>query len=405
MMRVGSATATATFQKDGRFVGGGKPSQPATGAGILLGGGLTATSLPTLDVRGKTVLYVADYSKPAQLVNQLLNGLYAKGPRAIIVLSNRDSATFAQRVAAQFADEVGRPAADEPPGAPPVVEVHERVLGPVLAAASINTAQVRASTQPVVRDVPSLSVTTVVRDAAGGRITAPNTVAILEGSDPLLKNEYSVFSAHMDHIGVTRGASGDSINNGADDDASGTAGIIELAEAFSRPGARPKRSIIFLTVSGEEKGLWGSEYFVAHTPVPINQIVADINIDMIGRNWKDTIVVIGKEHSDLGATLNRVNAAHPELRMNAIDDIWPQESFYTRSDHFNFARKGVPVLFFFNGVHQDYHQEGDSPDKIDAEKETRILRLIYHIGQDVANAPQKPKWNPESYQKIVQVAQ
>jgi Zn-dependent M28 family amino/carboxypeptidase len=204
----------------------------------------------------------------------------------------------------------------------------------------------------------------------------------------------------MDHIGITSGLP-DSINNGADDDGSGTTGIIELAEAFSRPGARPRRSLLFITVSGEEKGLWGSRYFTEHPTVPLQQLVTDINIDMIGRNWQDTIVAIGKEHSDLGATLNRVNAAHPELGMTAIDDIWPEERFYFRSDHYNFARKGVPILFFFNGVHPDYHQVTDSPDKINGEKEARILRLIFYLGQEVANAPERPRWNPESYREIV----
>jgi Zn-dependent M28 family amino/carboxypeptidase len=178
-------------------------------------------------------------------------------------------------------------------------------------------------------------------------------------------------------------------------------GVVELAEAFSRSGARPRRSVIFLTVSGEEHGLWGSEWFVNHPPAPLSQIVADINIDMIGRNWKDTIVAIGKEHSDLGSTLNRVNAAHRELKMSAIDDRWPAESFYTRSDHYNFARKGVPILFFFNGVHADYHKVSDSPDKIDAEKESRILKLLFYLGQDVANAKQRPRWVPASYNQIV----
>ena len=193
----------------------------------------------------------------------------------------------------------------------------------------------------------------------------------------------------------------DSINNGADDDASGTTGVVELAEAFSRPGGRPKRSIIFLTVSGEEKGLWGSRYFSEHPVVPMDRIVADINIDMIGRNWRDTIVAIGKEHSSLGATLEAVNREHPELRMTAIDDRWPEERFYFRSDHYNFARKGVPILFFFNGVHPDYHQVTDSPDKIDSEKEARILRLIYYLGRAVGDAPARPTWNPESYRTIV----
>ena len=204
----------------------------------------------------------------------------------------------------------------------------------------------------------------------------------------------------MDHIGVTPGGA-DSVNNGADDDASGTTGVVELAEAFSRAGGRPKRSIIFLTVSGEEKGLWGSRYFSEHPAVPIGRIVADINIDMIGRNWRDTIVAIGKEHSSLGATLDRVNRDHPELNMTAIDDRWPEERFYFRSDHYNFARKGVPILFFFNGVHPDYHRVTDSPDKIDSEKEARILRLIYYLGREVGDAAERPRWNPESYRTIV----
>jgi Peptidase family M28 len=123
---------------------------------------------------------------------------------------------------------------------------------------------------------------------------------------------------------------------------------------------------------------------------------------MIGRNWRDTIVAIGKEHSNLGATLERVDRAHPELDMTAIDDRWPAERFYFRSDHYNFARRGVPILFFFNGVHEDYHEVTDSPDKIDSEKESRILKLLFYLGQDIANAPERPKWNPESYKEIVE---
>jgi len=135
--------------------------------------------------------------------------------------------------------------------------------------------------------------------------------------------------------------------------------------------------------------------------VALNNVVADLNIDMVGRNWRDTIVAIGKEHSDLGATLNRVASEHPELNMKPIDDIWPQENFYFRSDHYNFARKGVPILFFFNGTHEDYHRPGDSPDKIDAEKEARIAQLIFYLGLEVANTAARPKWNPDSYKRIV----
>ena len=233
------------------------------------------------------------------------------------------------------------------------------------------------------------------------RARAPNVVGMVEGSDPALKGQYLVFSAHMDHVGIGHPVAGDSIYNGADDNASGTAAVLALAEAFARAKERPRRSIIFLTVSGEEEGLWGSAYFASHSPVPIDSIVADLNIDMIGRNWRDTIVAIGREHSDLGPTLARIAAAHPELHMATIDDPWPNENFYYRSDHFNFARRGVPALFFFSGTHADYHEPDDEIEKIDFEKETRIVRLLYYFGSEVANAADKPKWQPDSYRRIV----
>ena len=229
--------------------------------------------------------------------------------------------------------------------------------------------------------------------------SAPNSVGILIGTDPVLRDEFIVVSAHMDHVGTNGANVKDSIWNGADDDASGTAGVLALAEAFAT--APPRRSIIFLTVSGEEHGLWGSSWFAKHPPVPIAKIVANFNLDMIGRNWKDSIVVVGLEHSDLGGTLFKIAGAHPELGITPMKDPWPQESFFTRSDHYNFASRGVPALFFFNGVHDDYHQPSDSPDKIDAEKESRVVKLIYFVAAAVANATPRPQWNPESYKKIV----
>jgi Peptidase family M28 len=280
-------------------------------------------------------------------------------------------------------------------GPPIVLAVRVASLQPILARAGVDLATAQGVKPLGVQLHVHAAIRTVERNSA------PNVVGILEGSDPQLKREYIVFSGHMDHLGVGRPVSGDSIYNGADDDASGTAAVVEAAEAFARLTPHPKRSLIFLTVSGEEKGLWGSAYFADHPPVPIASIVADLNTDMVGRNWKDTIVVIGKEHSDLGATLNRVGAAHPELDMRPIDDIWPQENFYFRSDHYNFARQGVPILFFFNGTHSDYHRPSDSVDKIDAEKESRIVRLVFYLGLDVANAADRPKWNPDSYKRIV----
>jgi hypothetical protein len=231
---------------------------------------------------------------------------------------------------------------------------------------------------------------------------APNVVGILEGTDPALRAQYVVFSAHMDHVGMREpDENGDSIWNGADDNASGTAAVMEIAEAMAAREPGPRRSMVFLLVSGEERGLWGSEHFAEHPSVPLDHIVADLNADMVGRNWTDTIVAIGKDQSDLGETLERVNAAHPELDMTAIDDLWPEENFYRRSDHFNFARRGVPILFFFNGTHEDYHGRDDEVEKIEEDKASRIARLIYYLGLEIADADQPPRWDPESYDSIV----
>lgn len=237
-------------------------------------------------------------------------------------------------------------------------------------------------------------------------VEAPNVAAVLTGSDPVLRNEYVVFSAHMDHVGVREpDASGDSIYNGADDDASGTAAVIEIAEAFAALDEPPPRSTVFLLVSGEERGLHGSRAYADEPPEPVasGRMVANLNMDMVGRNWPDTIVAIGKEHSDLGTTLERVNAAHPELGMTAIDDLWPDENFYFRSDHYNFARNGVPVLFFFNGTHEDYHRPSDEVGLIDAEKGARLARLVFYLGLEIASAPEPPEWNPESRRMIVEM--
>jgi Zn-dependent M28 family amino/carboxypeptidase len=356
--------------------------------------------------------WVALWAPPGQGRGGMLTDIVALraaamgGAAGILLVSRRPDAEWQARLARSLRPVVALEGQQEPFQIGPILELRDAAAARALGIDSATF----ASAKRVGRRVESVTLSFQASYQVLSRVTAPNTVGILEGSDPQLKNEYIVYSAHMDHVGTAGPSQGcqargaDSICNGADDDGSGTVSVIETAEAFSQLQPRPKRSIIFLTVSGEEHGLWGSAYFTDHPPVPITSIVADLNTDMVGRNWPDTIVAIGKEHSDLGATLNRVGAAHPELNMKPIDDIWPEESFYTRSDHFNFARKGVPILFFFNGTHPDYHQVSDSPDKIDGEKEARIIKLVFYLGLEIANAAQKPKWNPESYRQIVQQA-
>jgi Zn-dependent M28 family amino/carboxypeptidase len=229
---------------------------------------------------------------------------------------------------------------------------------------------------------------------------APNVIAVLPGSDPRLRNEYVVVSAHMDHVGVGEPVNGDSIYNGADDDASGTTALLEVAQALSMMRDRPKRSIVFVHVSGEEKGLLGSEWFSDHPTLPLAQMVANVNVDMIGRNHPDTVVVIGKDYSTLGRTTDRIGAAHPELRLALADDKWPEERFFFRSDHFNFARKEIPSIFFFSGPHEDYHRPSDHVEKIDVDKAARISRIVFYLVNDIANAAERPRWDPKGLQEV-----
>lgn len=226
-----------------------------------------------------------------------------------------------------------------------------------------------------------------------GVVWTQNVVAIMEGSDPALKDEYVAIGAHYDHVGISTRATGDDkIFNGADDDGSGTVAVLAIAEALAH-GPKPKRSILFVWHAGEEKGLWGSEYVTDHPPVPLNKIIAQLNIDMIGRSKKegdtnprnanltgpDEIYVIGSKmmSTDLGNLSESVNKSFLNLKLNyKYDDPNDPERFFFRSDHYNYARKGIPIIFYFDGVHEDYHQPSDHPDKIDYQKMEKVTRTV-----------------------------
>lgn len=229
----------------------------------------------------------------------------------------------------------------------------------------------------------------------------PNVVAILPGRDPDLRATYVVLSAHMDHVGTgPPDAAGDSIYNGADDDASGTAALVEVAEAFAALPDRPARSVVFLAVSGEERGLLGSRWFSENPPMPISSIVANLNVDMIARNAPDSIVAIGQEYSSLGALVREIATRRRELGLKVIADPWPEQRFFFRSDHFSFARKEIPALFFFAGTHEDYHRPSDEVEKIDGRKASRVARLVFHTALRVAEDPAPPRWTPEGLEEV-----
>jgi hypothetical protein len=238
-----------------------------------------------------------------------------------------------------------------------------------------------------------------------------NVVAILDGKDPALKKEYVALGAHYDHVGSSaatgcRPVGSDTICNGADDDGSGTTALLTMAEAFAK-GPRPRRSILFVWHAGEEKGLWGSEYFTRYPTVPLKQFAAQLNIDMIGRSKKDgdtnpankmltgpeEIYVIGSRmmSTQLADRNEAVNRDYLNLKFNYhYDEPNDPERLFYRSDHYNYAKHGVPIIFYFDGVHEDYHRPTDSPDKIDYEKMQKIARTVFILASELANATARP---------------
>ena len=247
-----------------------------------------------------------------------------------------------------------------------------------------------------------------------------NVVGIIEGSDPRLKGTYVAFGAHYDHVGyaegevtrgdggarragavgrVTPGAEDDRIWNGADDDGSGTVAIMALARAFA-DAPKPKRSLIFVWHTGEERGLWGSRYFADYPAVPMDTIVAQLNIDMIGRNRDDkaseanTVYLVGSDRisTELHMLNRSANAAMVKpLTLNyEFNDPSDLEQLYYRSDHYNYAAKGVPIIFFTTGLHPDYHANTDEVSKIEFDKMTRITQMVYETGARLANLDHAP---------------
>ncbi|MBA2356440.1 MAG: M20/M25/M40 family metallo-hydrolase [Acidobacteria bacterium] len=241
-------------------------------------------------------------------------------------------------------------------------------------------------------------------------VSTANVVAVLEGSDPVLKHEYVALGAHYDHVGTALrpDAAGDRIYNGADDDGSGTVAILAIAEAMARAGTRPRRSLLFVWHTGEEKGLWGSRYFSNYPTVPIDQIVAQLNIDMIGRSrapgdsspanarltGPDSVYVIGSKlmSSELGALVERVNDRYLEIGYDyTYADPGDPNQFFYRSDHYEYARQGIPIVFYFSGVHEDYHGLDDEVEQIDFRKLRRITQTIHATAWTLANVAVRPK--------------
>ncbi|MEW4567621.1 M20/M25/M40 family metallo-hydrolase [Tautonia sp. JC769] len=218
-----------------------------------------------------------------------------------------------------------------------------------------------------------------------------NVIGMFPGRDEELRREVVVYSAHYDHVGVINGE----IHNGADDNGSGTSALLEVAQAIAE-GERPRRSVAFLWVSGEEKGLLGSRWWSEHMTLPNGyEVVANINMDMVSRNDPNRVSITpSPEHPDYSTIIPAAVAA---LELEAMEADFDADQFYARTDSFNFARLGIPIIFFFAGVHDDYHRPGDDFEKADVGKAVRISRAAYRLGWAIAEADDRPqKIRPET---------
>jgi Zn-dependent M28 family amino/carboxypeptidase len=288
----------------------------------------------------------------------------------------------------------------------PVATVTREVANQFLVQAGKTVESVQqgidAASHPASFEIPGVTVT-MTRAFTETRVAKThNVVGLIEGSDPKLKDEIVVVSGHYDHVGVVGGR----IYHGADDNASGTIGTIEIANAFVRGGVRPKRSILFMCYDAEERGLLGAFYYVDHPIFPLEKTIANLNMDMIGRdeesaNWpmpadhnRNQVNVVGTLYNpQIRQVIESANRA-TELKLDFKTDQVDPEGWFSRSDHFCFAIHGVPMVLFNTGEQRDYHTENDTWERINYPKMEKIVRLIYLTAENLASSDQKPKFTP-----------
>lgn len=406
---VAGATHTFTYGEDFFARPGGSPDEPVGVVYVgrtldditLAGGEALMVRLPGIPELGRRGLRFPREARTA--ISRTLDRAGEIGAAGVVFVLDPD---FPQEDMESLARSEAEPfrvfgglAADQ--RAPPALFVRHDAALRVFRMAGLNGPYVLASSasRPVALPGVRLELSAPYRQIDEAR--APNVVGLVRGSDPELQGRYVVVTAHMDHVGVGQpDATGDSIYNGADDDASGTAVIMEVAEALASLETKPRRSVLLVAVSGEEKGLLGSRWFVENPPVPLDSMVANVNVDMVGRNAADSIVVIGQEYSSLGPLVTHLAQDNPELGLTVSEDLWPEERFFFRSDHFNFARREIPSLFFFAGTHEDYHRPSDEVDEIDTDKAARVGRLVFYLAYAIADAELPPEWDPEGLETV-----
>jgi hypothetical protein len=354
-------------------------------AEVLIAPNEDVTALEKLDLKGKAIIFL---EKKLELNKKIAARAKELGAAAVLVVKSPTEDGFKKAMASNEYYFAGRQTT--------FVSAKDEAIyyiSPTLASKLLKNDKIANALQKVGEKAGKIKIKGEYTENVD--LVAQNVLGFLEGTDK--KDEIVVITAHYDHVGMQDGK----IHNGADDDGSGTVSVMEIAEAFAKAasegGTRPRRSILFMTVSGEEKGLFGSQFYTDFDPIfPLSKTVVNLNIDMVGRlggdyiakNEPNYIYLIGSDK--LSTELHKLSEETNKNTENLILDYkYNSDSdpnrFYYRSDHYNFAKNDVPIIFYFNGVHEDYHKPTDDVDKIHFPKMAKIARLVFHTAWEIAN--------------------
>lgn len=379
---------------------GGDDSDGEISLPLVFVGNGQLSDFDQLVVKGKAVLLFSNNESVSG--NREIALAQERGSRMIFVCNINSSDPFERQVERIKQRRTTRdlsleiPAAEQRQG---VFFVSPQVVGSLAGVALDRLKAAAAATNK--KSLKKLKPATIVYKSATAVkvVKSENVLGYLEGTDK--KDEIVIITAHYDHIGIRKNGTGDRINNGADDDGSGTVAVMELARVFAqarKDGHGPRRSMLFMTVTGEEKGLLGSLYYTQHPVFPLQQTVVDLNIDMVGRRdalHKDSapyVYVIGadKLSTELNTISESENNAYTKLIFDyTYNDQRHPERLYYRSDHWNFAKHNIPIIFYFDGIHEDYHRPGDEVDKIEFDLLAKRTQCVFYTAWEIANRDQR----------------
>lgn len=367
---------------------------------VFIGQGSDA-DLAQVDVKDKAVLLFAEGARLSN--NKAIAAVREKGAKMVFVCNTKTDDDFKQLMGQIRGFLSGGSLSLEKPGESKSGGVFMLSPGTVEKMTGTTMDKLNAATGEKAKKnaLKKIKPTTVTYKVAMEvkTVETENVLGFLEGTDK--KDEIIVVTAHYDHIGKRASGSGDLINNGADDDGSGTTTVMELAKIFAKAkkdGHGPRRSMLFMTVTGEEKGLLGSDYYTQHPVFPLDKTVVDLNIDMVGRRdpqHKDSapyVYVIGSDKlsTELHKLSERINDTYTKLIFDYTynDPLHPDRLYY-RSDHWNFAKNNIPIIFYFDGIHEDYHRPSDEVDKIEFDLMAKRAQCVFYTAWEIANRDQR----------------